>query len=166
MDTVKGIDRILLFRRLSDAGTAAAAKLAFQTEHEATKSRDIDGVATKDGTVRSVGPIETEISVTSILGAGDTLADDLETAFDEGEIIEIWDIHRGATPTGEKYPATYYQAYMSEFAQSTNAEDDIELSMSFAVNGLGQKGDATLTADQAEVVQYAFKDTVIEVVTP
>ncbi|NTR72527.1 phage major tail protein, TP901-1 family, partial [Enterococcus faecium] len=38
--------------------------------------------------------------------------------------------------------------------------DNVELSLSFAVNGVGQDGYATLTEDQAAVVQYTFKDTV------
>ncbi len=39
-------------------------------------------------------------------------------------------------------------------------EDALELSLEFGVFGKPQKGQATLTEEQANVVQYVFKDTV------
>lgn len=162
METVKGINRILLFRPLNKAGTEAASKLAFQTEHDVSKSRDVDSVSTKDGKIQSLGDLETEISVTSVLAKGDTFAEEMEKAFDDGEIIEIWDIDRTGEGSDGKYPATYYQAYATTFNQTPNAEDDVEMSIDFAVNGKGQKGEATLTAEQESVVQYAFTDTTVE----
>ena len=68
--------------------------------------------------------------------------------------------NREKDDNANKYKATYYQAYVSEFTPSAAAEDNVELSLSFAVNGIGQDGYATLTEDQAAVVQYTFKDTV------
>lgn len=162
MEAVKGINRILLFRPLNKAGTEAASKLAFQTEHDVSKSRDVDSVSTKDGKIQSLGDLETEISVTSVLAKGDTFAEEMEKAFDDGEIIEIWDIDRTGEGSDGKYPATYYQAYATTFNQTPNAEDDVEMSIDFAVNGKGQKGEATLTAEQESVVQYAFTDTTVE----
>ncbi|MDN6385331.1 MAG: phage major tail protein, TP901-1 family [Alkalibacterium sp.] len=161
VETAKGIDRILLFRVLDSKD--AASKLAFQTEHEVSKTRDSDSVATKDGYVQSLGDLETEISVTSILAQGDEFATEIEEAFDDGKVIEIWDIDRNGEASADKYPATYYQAYMTDFSQTPNAEDDIEMEMEFSVNGKGVKGEATLTEEQETVVQYAFKDTTAEV---
>lgn len=161
VETAKGIDRILLFRQLSKASTNAAGKLAFQTEHEASKSRDVESTSTKDGNVQALGAIEEEVSVTSILAKGDEFVTELEDAFDAGEVIEIWDIDRGGESEDNKYPAKYYQGYITEFTQSPNSEDDVELSMSFAINGLGQRGLATLTDAQADVVQYVFQDTTV-----
>lgn len=158
---LKGIDRILLFRVLAEEGASVtASKLAYQTEHEISKSRDSDSTPTKDGAVVSLGDLETEISVTSILAQGDEFADEIEQAFDDGKVIEIWDIDRSGEASADKYPATYYQAYMTDYSQTPNAEDDVEMEMEFSVNGKGQKGEATLTESQADVVQYAFKDTV------
>ena len=67
---------------------------------------------------------------------------------------------QGTEDNADKYKATYYQGYISEFTPSATAEDSVELSLSFAINGIGQDGYATLTENQAEVVQYTFKDTV------
>lgn len=160
MDTAKGIDRILLFRQLSKAQTNAAGKLAFQTEHETSKSRDVEATSTKDGVKQALGAIEEEISVTSILAKGDDFIVELEDAFDAGEVIEIWDIDRGGVAEENKFPAKYYQGYITEFTQSPNSEDDVELSMSFAINGLGKRGMATLTENQATFL-YEFRDTVV-----
>ena len=153
MEALKGIDLILLYRILSKASTEAAWKMDFQTEHENSLTRDSDAVVTKDGTVQSLKPVAYDFSATSLVGKGDPHVDEMRQAMIAGELIEIWEINRVEKGTGEnadKYKATYYQAYIGE------------LSMAFAVNGVGQDGYATLTAEQEEVVQYTFKDTVKE----
>lgn len=254
-EAVLGIDQILLYRILSEAGTLAASKLAFQTEHEVTESKDMDSVATKDGNIGVPGQLETEISCTSILAVGDTMVKKLRDAMRENELVEVWDIDKtaavgvvevntltvttAATSAGEvtitlngvaqdvtvlstdtaaeigdkirdtvfagwtvsgtgstviftklttgsntapvfgagttgmaatfavttpgvddnKYPATYYQGYITEYSKSAGAEDTVEISFTFAPNGIGVDGQATLTTEQAAVVQYVFKDT-------
>lgn len=168
-EAVKGIDIILLFRLLEDATEESAKKLAFQTEHENTKSKDGDSVATKDGPIRTPGALEFDFSCTSILAKGDEYVDKLEEALDDDKIIEIWEINRAEKGTGEnadKYKATYYQGYVTSFGKNPNSEDSVELSLEFGINGKGAKGYATLTAEQEEVVQYVFKDTVKETVPP
>lgn len=159
METAKGIDRILLFRLLSQQGEKNASKLAFQTEHEVDSSMDIDSYPTKDGVRQSASQVEVTISATSILAKDDTLVDDLHEAHLNAEIVEIWDIDRSAEVTDGKFKATYYQGYITNYNETPNAEDDIELSMEFAINGTGVKGEATLSEEQAKVVQYVFEDT-------
>lgn len=168
-EAAKGIDVILLFRLLEDATKEAAFKLAFQTEHENTKSKDSDSVATKDGPIRTPGALEFDFSATSILALNDPYVEKLETALDEDKLIEIWEINRAEKGMGEdadKYKATYYQGYVTSFGKNPNAEDSVELSLEFGINGKGAKGYATLSAEQEEVVQYVFKDTVKETVPP
>lgn len=160
VETLKGIDRILLFRVYKATGVVAASKLAFQTEHEISMSRDVDSTKTKDGTRQVLGDVEIEISATSIVAKEDTVVGELKKAFLDGDIIEIWDIDRSGEGSSDKYPATYFQGYMTDFSQNPNAEDDVELSMDFAINAQGVEGEATLTAEQNDVLQYAFADTV------
>lgn len=169
MEPLKGIDNILLYRLLSKAAQEPAWKMAFQTEHENSITRDSDAVVTKDGTVQSLKPVAYDFTATSLVGKGDTHVHEMRKAMLDGELIEIWEINRVEKGTGEnadKYRATYYQAYIGEYTPTSNAEDNVELSMSFAVNGTGQDGYATLTEEQEEVVQYTFKDTVKEPVEP
>ncbi|AAT87691.1 phage major tail protein, TP901-1 family [Streptococcus pyogenes] len=161
-EVAEGIHSILLFRLLKEASEKPATKLAFQTEHEVGKSRDVDSKKTKDGIIQSVGALEYDFKATSILAKGDELAAKLEEAMEKGELVEIWDIdsEEASKKNGSnKYPATYYQGYISSFSAKKNAEENIEIEMEFAINGVGQKGDATLTDAQKAAVQYNFKDT-------
>ncbi|HEP1545963.1 major tail protein [Streptococcus pyogenes] len=179
LEAKQGIHSILLFRLLKEASSKAATKLAFQTEHEVGKSRDVDGQKTKDGIIQSVGALEYDFKATSILAKGDELAAKLEKAMEDGELVEIWDIdseeaikqpkdneiakvwgiENGTNGENGKYLATYYQGYISSFSAKKNAEENIEIEMEFAINGVGKKGFATLTEQQKAAVQYAFKDT-------
>lgn len=184
LEAKQGIHSILLFRLLKEASNGAATKLAFQTEHEVGKSRDVDGQKTKDGIIQSVGALEYDFKATSILAKGDELAAKLEKAMEDGELVEIWDIdseetskngdsgnklakvwginNTGTSGGNGKYLATYYQGYISSFSAKKNAEENIEIEMEFAINGVGKKGFATLTEQQKTAVQYAFKDTTNE----
>lgn len=164
-EALRGIDVILLYRRLSQASKEAAWKMAFQTEHENSITRDSDTVVTKDGTVQSLKPVAYDFSATSLIGRDDPHVDEMRKAMLDGELIELWEINRvekGTDTNADKYKATYYQGYIAEYTPTANAEDNVELSMSFAINGVGQDGYATLTEEQEEVVQYTFKDTVKE----
>ncbi len=158
----KGIDSILLFRILKEQANKAAAKLAFQTEHSSEKSRDTNTSQTKDGVLQTIGGIEVTLSATSIMAENDPLVVELEQAMNNGDLVEIWEIEKGAAKVAEKYPATYYQGYITSFNKTKNAEDLVELEMEFGINGVGASGNATLTEEQAQVVQYVFEDTTVK----
>lgn len=156
----QGKDIILLYRVLSKATKEAAWKLAFQTEHSNEKTRDYNTTATKDGTIGSLAAIEYSLSATSIAANGDPHLDEMDKAFDDGEIIEVWEIDKAEKVSDGKYKAKYLRAYLTSFSYEPNSEDALELSLEFGVFGKPQKGQATLTEEQANVVQYVFKDTV------
>ncbi|SPS12101.1 Chaperonin GroEL [Lactococcus lactis] len=156
----QGKDIILLYRLLSKATKEAAWKLAFQTEHSNEKTRDYNTTTTKDGTIGSLAAIEYSLSATSIAANGDPHLDEMDKAFDDGEIIEVWEIDKAEKASDGKYKAKYLRAYLTSFSYEPNSEDALELSLEFGVFGKPQKGQATLTEEQANVVQYVFKDTV------
>ena len=160
----QGKDIILLYRVLSKASKEAAWKLAFQTEHSNEKTREYNTTATKDGIIGSLAAIEYSLSATSIAANGDPHLDEMDKAFDDGEIIEVWEIDKAEKATlgldTGKYKAKYLRAYLTSFSYEPNSEDALELSLEFGVFGKPQKGQATLTEEQANVVQYVFKDTV------
>lgn len=159
-EAVQGKNIIYLFRILSEAATADAVAMAFTTENERSKSKDADVTATKDGSIRTPGATEIEISATAILAKGDDLAEKLETAMDNDELIEIWEVNLDAPGTGDgKFKGTYYQGYLTEFTLTSSAEEHAEYECTFAINGNGAKGDVTVTAEQQEVATYVFKDT-------
>ena len=156
----QGKDIILLYRVLSKASKEAAWKLAFQTEHSNEKTRDYNTIATKDGTIGSLAAIEYSLSATSIAANGDPHLGEMDDAMDNGDIIEVWEIDKAEKGSDGKYKAKYLRAYLTSFSYEPNSEDALELSLEFGVFGKPQKGQATLTEEQANVVQYVFKDTV------
>ena len=72
----------------------------------------------------------------------------------------MWEIDKAEKGSDGKYKAKYLRAYLTSFSYEPNSEDALELSLEFGVFGKPQKGQATLTEEQANVVQYVFKDTV------
>ena len=160
-EAVSGKKIVYLYRLLSEATTMDACALAFTTENERSKSKDADSTETKDGPIRTPGAAEVEITATSILAKGDTLVDKLEDAMDNNEIVEIWEANL-AEPAADgenKFKGRYYQGYLTEVSTSSNAEDFVEVSLTFGVNGIGVKGDVTVSVEQQEVAAYVFADT-------
>ena len=81
-EAVSGKKIVYLYRLKSTESTKAAEGIAFTTENSRTKSKDSDSTATKDGSIRTPGAVEVEISATSILSKGDTMIAALEDAMD------------------------------------------------------------------------------------
>lgn len=157
---VAGKKIIYLYRIMSKATTDNATTIAFVTENGRTKSKDADSTATKDGSIRTPSESETEITCSSILAKGDTLIDALEDALDNDELIEIWEANlEEAGSTDGTYKGKYFQGYLTELERTSNAEDMVEISLTFGVNGKGASGDVTVSAQQIEAASYAFKDT-------
>ena len=143
-EVVAGKNIIYLYRILKKAGTTDGTTLAFTKENERSKTKDAESTITKDGSIRTPSASENEITATSILAKGDTMADELEEAMDSDELIEIWEANL-SEPVGEasdKFKGRYFQGYLTEFTKSS-AEDMVELSLTFGVNGSGKIGRAS-----------------------
>ena len=160
-EAVQGKRIVYLYRIASKAATVNGTALAFTTENIRTMSKDADSVATKDGSIRTPGTSEVEISATSILAKGDTLLDDLETAMDNDELMEVWEanLDEPAEEGDNKFKGKYFQGYLTEFEKTSSAEDYVECSLTFGINGSGASGNVTVTTEQQEVAAYVFKDT-------
>lgn len=159
-EAVQGKKIVYLYRRLSQAASNDAVNLAFVTENERTKSKDSDTTATKDGPIRTPGEVEQEITSTSLLAKGDATPEEMEAAMENDELMEIWEVNLAEPGEGEnKFKAKYFQGYATEVAYSSSAEDYVELSLTFAINGYGVAGEATVTAEQQELASYVFADT-------
>ena len=140
-EAVQGKKIVYLYRVRSEQAKNDATALAFTTENGRTKSKDADTTATKDGTIRTPGTAEVEITATSILAKGDEMVDKLEQALDNDSLLEIWEVN------------------LTELEVTSNAEDNVEVSLTFGINGNGQDGWATVTAKQQEIASYVFTDT-------
>ncbi len=160
---IAGKKIIYLYRILKEATTETGTQIAFVTENGRTKSKDADSTATKDGTIRTPATAEVEITCTSILAKNDTLIDKLEAALDNDELVEIWEVNLDEpATTNNKYKGTYFQGYLTEIERTASAEDMVEISLTFGINGAGVKGDVTVTDEQAETASYAFVDTTVQ----
>lgn len=159
----QGRNRILLFRRLADAETEEAAKLVFQTEHTFSYSRDMDSITTKDGKIIKVGELESEVSIEAIQAKDDPVAEMLRDSVINGEMLELWEVSVDEDLEEEgKYPAVYARGYLNSWETSSGAEDESGISSTFNIEMKPQFGMATLTAEQVEAAQYAFRDTTTE----
>lgn len=160
---LQGKNKILLFRKLKESNQEAA-KLAFQTEHTFSYSRSLDRIVTKDGTIIKVGELESEVSIEAIQAKDDPLRDDLRDSVLKGQKLELWEVTVDEELKSDdgKYPAVYAQGYLDSWEDSSSAEDESTVSGNFIVELEPQFGMATLTEEQEEAVQYAFKDTTSE----
>ena len=147
-EAVQGKKIVYLYRVASKEATANGTTLAFTTENSRTMSKDADSTATKDGSIRTPGTAEVEITATSILAKGDTLLDVWEANLDEP-----------AEEGENKFKGKYFQGYLTEFEKTSSAEDFVECSLTFGINGSGADGDVTVSVEQQEVAAYVFKDT-------
>lgn len=161
-EAVQGKKIIYLYRVKEESATEDAMQLAFTTENGRTKSKDADSTATKDGSIRTPGVAEVEITATSILSKGDTLIEKLETALDNDQLLEIWEVNleeKGTTTNSGKLKGMYFQGFLTELEKTSNAEDMVEISLTFGCNGNGKTGYVTVTAEQQEAADYVFTDT-------
>lgn len=160
-EAVKGNKLIYLFRILEEASTATGVTLAFATENSVSYSKDSDSTVTKDGSVRVPGEMEVEITSTALLSKGDEMYAKFKQAMKENKLIEIWEANLEEPAEGgeNKFKGTYFQGYLTEFEKTSNAEDHVEVSTTFGINGTGVDGDVTVTTEQQEIAAYVFADT-------
>lgn len=160
-EPVQGRKIVYLFRIKEDAPTENATVLAFTTENGITVSKDADTTATKDGPIRTPGEAEIEITATALLAKGDTMYEKLKAAMLADKLIEIWEANLAepAESGDNKFKGTYYQGYLTEFEKTSSAEDFVECSTTFGINGTGADGDVTVTTQQQEIASYVFADT-------
>ena len=158
-EAVHGKNLVYLYRIKNEAANTAGALIAFTTENGRTKSKDGDTTVTKDGSIRTPGAVEQEITATSLLAKGDEMIDKLEDAMDNDELIEIWEANLDEKAGENKFKGMYFQGYLTEMEKTSAAEDFVEVSLTFAINGSGVRGDVTVTTEQQEMAAYVFTDT-------
>jgi TP901-1 family phage major tail protein len=161
MSAVTGKNLIYLYRLESEKATEDGTRIAFTTEDELSISADADATATKDGSVRGASVAELEKTCTSLMSADDPMLPKLKSAILNGSLVELWEVNLDKPIANQtnKYAGTYYQAYLSEFTISSPADGNVQVSMTFGINGKGADGNVTVTASQQDDEQYTFVDT-------
>lgn len=161
MSAVTGKNLVYLYRLASEASSQDATRIAFTTEDELSISSDADATATKDGSVRGASVAELEKTCSSLMSNDDPMLPKLKNAILNGSLVEVWEANLDkpvANQTG-KFEGTYYQAYLTEFTTSSPADGNVEVSMTFGINGKGADGNVTVSAGQQDDGQYTFVDT-------
>ncbi|WP_090399653.1 phage major tail protein, TP901-1 family [Natribacillus halophilus] len=160
LEMVNGRDKILLFR-LQENQDEEAAKLVFQTEHTFSYERDIERIITKDGTIISVGELESNVEITAIQAKDDPVAEMLRDSVIGGKRLEVWEltVDEDAQDDDGKYPAIYAQGYLESWEDVAGAEDEPEVTGTLNIELEPQFDYADLTEDQEQAVQYAFRNT-------
>ena len=162
MEAKLGKNKILAFRKLSEAATKAGAKLAFQVEHTLNYERNNDSTATKDGAVINPGGLVATLEINA-LASNDPVNNLLMESVIEGEKLEIWEIDLTAptTPGGSTYNALYMRGNLRSWSIPAPTEGPVEISTSADIDGMPQDGTVTFTPEQEEEIQYAFRDLAI-----
>ena len=161
MSAVTGKNLIYMYRLNSESATADGIRIAFTTENEMSISSDADATATKDGSVRGASVAELELTATSLMDADDAMIPKLKNAILNGSLLDVWEVNLDKPVSGSagKFDGTYYQAYITEFTTSSPADGNVEVSMTFGINGKGAEGDVTVPTSQQDDGQYTFVDT-------
>lgn len=160
-EAVQGKRMVYLYRLNKDSATTDGATLAFVTENSRTKSKESESTVTKDGSITTPGAIEQEITSTSLLAKDSEMVEKLEDALDNGDLLDIWEANLDEPAEGgaNKFKGRYFQGYLTEMEKTSSAEEFVEVSLTFAINGAGVRGDVTVTAEQQEMANYVFADT-------
>src|SRR5690625_5210651 len=159
-EMLQGKNKILLFRNMKNQ-SENAAKLVFQTEHTFSYSRELDAITTKDGKVIKVGELESEVEINAIQAKKDPVAEMLRDAVIDGERLELWEVNIDLEVEEDgKYPAVYCHGFLERWQPASSTDDEAEISSTFKVDLKAQFGMATMTEEQKEAAQYAFRDTI------
>lgn len=159
---LQGIAVVWMYRVAKDETKEAAWGLAYTTENGYSKSKDSDSTATKDGAVVTPSGGETTANATTLYKIGDKNIDKMEDAFDKNELMQLWRINtkeKGEGADADKFKAKYFEGYLTSFEETDTAEDNVEYSLEFGLNGNGVNGYATFDLENATAEAYKFKDT-------
>lgn len=159
LEATAGKKIVYLFRKYGD--TTAAQMIALTTSNGRSISKDSESTATKDGTINTPGAGEQEVTVAALIPTDGGILDDLEDDMLADELYEVWEANLERPGTGDnKYKGKYFQGVISSMELSSEAEGMATVDITFTINGDGERGDVTVTAEQAEAAGYDFKDTV------
>lgn len=161
LNPVNGEQMVFYYRLLKNEKIKAATFIGMQTEGSESLSRDSDSTQTKSGAIPTKGTLEVELSFTALVAKDGEAEKELKGALMEGEDVEMWLVNlgrKGIDEDANKFDATYYQGILSEFERSADSEDFATYSTTFKGKGKPKDGYLTVASEEAEALEYAFRD--------
>lgn len=162
---IKGIDKVLMFRKYEPTAPQAG-RLALQTSHTISETRESSTTDTKDGQIVDRGSLATTIPIEAI-ASRDATNDLLHASVKEDFLLEVWEIDFGAEPEVEgevtKYPALYGRGYLDNWESPASVDGLVTISTTFTVEGELVAGLATVSDEQIDELNLAFRDVVPQV---
>lgn len=164
---INGKDLLAFFRRFADKTKVDARRNRFQTEHTVSSEKETNSTTTKDGNLNSIADGESTAEFTSIAYREDSqdvieLWKDMRKWFRDNELVEFWQVDLGSKRNeGGKdiFDVDYYQGHFTSFELSAPADDLVELSFEFAIDGRGVEDHTdTLTSEQLAAIQSGMYD--------
>lgn len=160
MATLAGIENILLFRIEGEEGSAW--KLAYQTEHELTETRDFETTETKDGAESSAGAYEGSFSASSLMAQDDEYVSELKEIVRERNPrkVHVWDIETdGVDQEGvSTIPGDYALCNLTDFTKSSPVDGNVELSLDFTITGRPYSGEVDVTPELLAIIRSIDED--------
>ncbi|MFM1538675.1 phage major tail protein, TP901-1 family [Helcococcus bovis] len=158
MEPIKGKDKILFVRLLSEAKTKTASKILYQVDHTIKYSNSTDVKKTKDGNIQQSGGVEITVEMNALL-TDDELNKMMRKAVIDGDIIELWEVNlKSLDQSKNQADALYMQAKLNDWEDPASVEEYSTFKTTAAVIGMPKEGKVTLSKEQQEEIQYAFKD--------
>lgn len=159
IEAVEGKSILVLIRKLGD--TTAALQPMLQTKFENKIKSDTDSEPTKSGMVVKPGAPELDMSMELILAKGDKSIKIMNDSALHGDKLEIWIPNLQEPGTGgNKFHGTYYQGRVKDWELQADAKDLAQYKCGWAIDGVGAKGEITVTPEQQDLAQYEFVDTI------
>ena len=162
-EMLQGKSHMLFMRAYKNRETEDGAKLRFQTEHSVSEDKEPETIGTKDGNQITINDGESTIDITSYAYNEDDGTEgfwkEVHRWFKANERVEVWDVDVSNTTEEGSVTATYYRGYFTSFEQSKPYDGNIEISLSFSIEGTGVEGTDVLSAEQlavAEGAQYEY----------
>lgn len=152
----QGMDKVIFLRELAKAAEQSAMRLALQTTHTLTISRDSDSTATKDGNVATTSPAETELEVENI-ASDDEMNDLLWRSVKDNLPVEAWEVNLAKKNASGQYFARYMRGKVNEMESDNDADDNSTGDASFSIDGVPVDGWVTLSQDTKDALSYAFR---------
>ena len=158
----QGSKFVILYRRLDKAATEDAKGMALETDSELSKTRSTERLNTKAGSYVTPSVVEVSGSASSFFAQGDTAIRELEDSIYSPIPTEFWFIDQNIQNEDGKFEAEYFQGFVTDFTKTGATEGALSASLSYELSAPLEpaRGWATLTREQAAVVNYVFRDTI------